>query len=97
MELASKLHPEFIILDIHMDDEHSGAPAQLKSGFTVARLLAISIWTDDETRYFTKAIRADMLLDKSNPGIESIPTIRNCANHQNREQHLKRRAASAQD
>src|SRR6202040_1008906 len=41
MELASKLHPQVIVLDVHMGDEHAVTPAQLRSGLTGSRLLAI--------------------------------------------------------
>ena len=97
IELASKLHPQVILLDVHMNDERSMTPAQLKAGLTGSRLLAMSIWTDEETNSFAKAIGADTLLDKSKLGIELIPAIRFYGTEQNREQSLDGQATAAPD
>ena len=97
LQLASKIHPGVIVLDIHMGDEHSMTPAQLKSSLISSCLLAMSIWTDDETRSLAEAIGAIKLLDKSTLGIDLIPAIRDCANVQNRDQAPKCRGASASD
>jgi chemotaxis response regulator CheB len=47
IELATKLNPQVIVLDIHMPDEHAVTPSQLKTALIGSRLLAISIWKDD--------------------------------------------------
>ncbi len=65
LELASKLHPQVILLDVHMNDERSMTPVQLKAGLMGSTLLAMSIWTDEETRSFAKTLGADTLLDKA--------------------------------
>jgi DNA-binding NarL/FixJ family response regulator len=82
MELASKLHPHVIVLDVHMSDEHAVTPPQLKSGLIGSRLLAISIWKDDETNALAEAIGAVKLLDKSKLATELIPAIREYGNDQ---------------
>jgi len=97
LELASKLRPQVIILDLHMNHEMSVTPAQLKSGLMGSRLLAISIWNDDETKSLAKAIGADILLDKTNLAAELIPAIRNCANNRKIELLLNALEAGASD
>ena len=76
MEIASKLHPQIIVLDVHMGDEHAVTPSQLKSGLIGSRLLAISIWKDDETKALAEALGAAAFLDKSELASELIPAIK---------------------
>jgi chemotaxis response regulator CheB len=80
MEIAFKLHPQIIVLDVHMGDEHAVTPSQLKSGLIGSRLLAISIWKDDETKALAETIGAATLLDKANLAAELIPAIKLNAN-----------------
>ena len=79
IELASKLHPQVIVLDIHMGDEHKMAPSQLKLGLTGSRLVAISIWKDDETKALADTIGAATLLDKANLATELTAAIKHYA------------------
>jgi len=58
IRLAANLRPQVIVLDVHMSDEHTLTQAQLKSGLKGSRLLALSVWNDDETKYCAKAIGA---------------------------------------
>jgi DNA-binding NarL/FixJ family response regulator len=76
IELASKLHPQVIVLDIHMNDERTVTPVQLKSALMGSRLLAMSIWNDDETKSLAKTIGAAAFLDKSELASELIPAIK---------------------
>ena len=55
IEFAMKLHPQMIVLDLHMRDERAFPPFQVKSCLNGSRLLAMSIWTDDETKVLSKA------------------------------------------
>jgi chemotaxis response regulator CheB len=80
IEAAAKLHPQVIVLDVHMSDERTVAPSQLKSGLNGLPLLAISVWIDDETKYLAKAFGAATLLDKTKLAMELIPAIRHYAN-----------------
>ena len=79
IQLAGKLHPQVIVLDVHMSDERTVTRAQLKSGLNGSRLLAISVWNDDETRHLAEAIGAVALLDKSNLATALIPAIKHYA------------------
>jgi two-component system response regulator DevR len=76
IELASTLHPQVIVLDIHMNDERTVTPVQLKSALMGSRLLAMSIWNDDETKSLAKTIGAAAFLDKSELASELIPAIK---------------------
>lgn len=80
IQLAAKLHPQVIVLDVHMSDERTVTRAQLKSGLIGSRLLAMSVWNDEETRYLAEAIGAATLLDKAKLAAELIPAIKHYAN-----------------
>jgi chemotaxis response regulator CheB len=41
IEIAAKLIPQAIVLDVQMGDEHTVTPSQVKSGHNGSRLLAI--------------------------------------------------------
>ena len=74
--LAAEHHPEVIVLDLHMNDEHTVSRTHLKSSLVGSRLLAISVWNDDETKALAKTMGAVTLLDKANLATELIPAIR---------------------
>src|ERR1700722_5968685 len=80
IEIAAKLRPQVIVLDVHMTDERTGTRAQVGSGLKGSRLLAISVWNDDETKYLAEAMGAAVLLDKTKLAKELIPAIRHHAN-----------------
>jgi two-component system, NarL family, response regulator DesR len=79
IEIASRLHPQIIVMDVHMRDEYAVTPSQLKSGLIGSRLLAISIWKDDETKALAETLGAATLLDKANLATELIPVIKHYA------------------
>jgi len=76
MESAAMLRPQIIVIDVHMGDERAVTPAQIKSGLVGSRVLAISIWKDEETRILAESIGAVALLDKTKLVYELIPAIR---------------------
>jgi two-component system response regulator DesR len=76
MESAAMLRPQIIVIDVHMGDERAVTPAQIKSGLVGSRVLAISIWKDEETRVLAESIGAVALLDKTKLVYELIPAIR---------------------
>jgi two-component system response regulator DevR len=79
MHLARKLHPRVVVMDLHMQDENAVTAAQLRSNLASARVLAISFWTDDQTRAFADSVGALVLLDKMNLGTELIASIKQYA------------------
>jgi chemotaxis response regulator CheB len=80
IQIAAKLHPQVIVLDVHMSDERTVTHGQVKSALNGARLLAMSVWNDDETRYLAKSMGAVKLLDKTKLATELIPAIRQFGN-----------------
>ena len=80
IQLAPKLHPQVIVLDVHMSDERLVTRAQVKSGLNGSRVLAISIWNDDETKALAGTLGALTLLDKSNLANTLIPAIKHYGN-----------------
>ena len=84
MKLATTLHPQVIVLDLHMGDERKVTPPQLKSCLNGSRLLAMSIWTDDETKSLAEAVGAVVLLDKTKLADELIPAIKYYVTDQDR-------------
>ena len=79
IKLATKLHPQVIVMDLHMGDDRAVTPSQLKSSLNGSRLLAMSIWNDDETKSLAETIGAVVLLDKSALASELIPAIKQYA------------------
>jgi chemotaxis response regulator CheB len=83
MEVTSKLHPQVIVLDLHMRDEGTVTPSHLKFGLIGSHLLAISIWKDEETKALAETIGAVTLLDKADLASALIPAIKYYASGSN--------------
>ena len=64
MELATKLRPRIVVLDLHMGDERAVTPPQVKTCLVGSVLMAMSIWNDDETKALADALGAVTFLDK---------------------------------
>jgi two-component system response regulator DevR len=79
MELLTNLHPKIIVLDLHMGDERLVSPSLVKSCLNGSRLLAMSIWTDDEAKSLAETFGAVTLLDKTNLATQLIPAIKQYA------------------
>jgi DNA-binding NarL/FixJ family response regulator len=76
IELAKKLQPHVVVLDLHMGDENTVTPSQVKASLSGSRLIAMSVWKDDETKFLADTFGAVALLDKSRLAIELIPAIK---------------------
>jgi len=74
MRLASKLKPDIVIMDLHLDETMS--PAKIKAHFSGMRLLAICVWTDAESQGLAYEYGALKLLGKGVLAAELIPTIK---------------------
>lgn len=79
LNLASATNPEVVLMDVHMGDERTVTHSQLKAGLTGSRLLAMSIWNDDETKALAASYGAVALLDKTKLMNDLIPSIRRYA------------------
>lgn len=65
MRLAGELKPDVIVLDLHMGDEEQFDSAEVKAAFAGARLIAVSIWDDDETKILANSYGAIATVDKT--------------------------------
>lgn len=81
IKIATTLRPQVVILDVHMQDEEDRTPAQVKSCLVGSRVLAISVWTDGETKALAESYGAVALLDKANLAAELISTIKQQTNN----------------
>jgi DNA-binding NarL/FixJ family response regulator len=73
--LIRELNPDVVVLDVHMPGEITFLSNEFKSQLRGSRLLAISIWADEQTRQLAYALGAVALLQKANLGATLIPTI----------------------
>jgi DNA-binding NarL/FixJ family response regulator len=80
IQLANELNPQVVVMDLHMSDEAQITPQHVRSNLShVCRLLAMSLWYDDETASLARSFGAAVLLDKSNLAATLIPAIVNSA------------------
>ncbi len=62
-----------------MTDENDVTPSQIKSSLAGSRLLAISLWNDEETKALADSYGAIALLDKTKLAQKLIPAIKRYA------------------
>lgn len=79
IQLIVEYHPDIVIMDLHMPDEHKVSVAETKSALSGCYLVAISVWNDRETKARADAFGACRLLDKRLLAAELIPAIQECA------------------
>ena len=79
MQLAEKLHPQIVVMDLHMGDENDVTPSHIKSCLVGSLLLAISFWNDNETKTLADSFGAVAWLDKTKLTEELIPAIKRYA------------------
>jgi chemotaxis response regulator CheB len=76
IQMRKNLKPDVIVMDLHMSGEDDFTPEDLKSHLNDgSRLLAISIWNDEETKALADRFGAVTLLDKMELHHKLIPTI----------------------
>ena len=78
IQLASDLKPQVVVMDLHMTDDFSVSPQEIKSTLHALgpRLIAISFWDDKDTRALAERFGAVILLDKLTFATELIPEIK---------------------
>jgi CheY-like chemotaxis protein len=72
---ASELHPDLIILDLNLPDRNHIAPFEAKRLLNGAKVLAITLGTDDLKEELLDSVGAVRLLDKAELSNELIPAI----------------------
>jgi len=75
IEKTSELHPDLIILDLNLPDRNHIAHSEAKRLLNGAKVLAITLSTDDLTEELLASVGAVRLLDKKELANELIPTI----------------------
>src|ERR1700683_4347551 len=77
MPLIETLRPNVVVMDLHMPDEFKIKPTDVKSQLRKAasRLLAISIWDDDDSRALADSLGAAALLNKIDLSATLVPAI----------------------
>jgi DNA-binding NarL/FixJ family response regulator len=77
LDLATSLKPDVILLDLHMPDSDSPESGFVKLRLlsTGSRILAISLWQDEETKIIAQSYGAKGLLDKGKLFDELVPAI----------------------
>jgi two-component system response regulator DevR len=76
-QMAADLKPAIVLMDLHMPDERSVEPALVKTRLQsfAKHVLAMSIWTDAESKALAESYGASVLLDKSTLASNLIPAI----------------------
>ena len=77
IEMTALLHPDVIILDLHMPDRNLVTPTKVKSLLNGAKVLAITLGVDDLTENLdlSNSVGAVKLVDKMNLSHQLIPAI----------------------
>ena len=75
--LAATLQPDVILLDLHMPDgdRFESAFVKVRLLSVRSRILAMSLWQDEETQTIAQGYGAVVLLDKGKLFDELIPAI----------------------
>jgi chemotaxis response regulator CheB len=79
IDLTAEFCPDVVVMDIHMGDEKKVKASDLKSSLVDCYLLAMSLWTDEETKVLAKSFGAVTLLDKTKLATELLPFLRQYA------------------
>jgi DNA-binding NarL/FixJ family response regulator len=83
IKMIKDLEPHVIVMDLHMSDKEGVGPLEIMSHLAEngSRLLAISVWNDDETKALAATCGASRFLDKATLGSELLPAIKQLAPH----------------
>src|SRR5579872_4685373 len=76
ISLASELHPQVVVLDLHMPDEKTISHQEVKSHLNHgSKVLVMSVWNDEESKELAASLGAAAFLDKMNLASTLIPAI----------------------
>ena len=76
IQMASDLEPRVIVMDLHMPDENTITPEEVKSRLSHDfHVLGMSVWNDEDTKELAENLGAAVLLDKMNLASTLVPTI----------------------
>jgi DNA-binding NarL/FixJ family response regulator len=75
IQKTAELHPDLIVLDVHLADEDHIALTEVKGLLNGAKVLAISFGSDEHTGELAASVGAVKLLDKMDLSDQLIPAI----------------------
>jgi len=77
IQIANDLKPQVIVMDLHMPDDTKIMPSELKSHLNSegSKILAVSVWQDEDAHALAKSMGAVALLDKASLAYGLVPTI----------------------
>jgi chemotaxis response regulator CheB len=75
IQKTAELHPDLIVLDVHLASEDRTKLTEAKSLLNGAKVLGISFGTDEHTRELAESVGAVKLLDKMDLSEQLIPAI----------------------
>ena len=76
VQMMNELNPEVIVMDVHMPNGTAATFLDLKSRLNHgSRMLAISVWNDEDTKALVDSLGTFPLLDKMELSDKLIPTI----------------------
>jgi len=84
IQSALDLKPQVVVMDLHMPDESSVNPQEIKFLLDklVSQLIAMSFWNDENTQVLARSFGAVTLLDKMRLVDELIPAIKAATSEQ---------------
>ena len=75
IQKTAELHPDLILLDVHLAERAGIAPTKAKGLLNGAKILAITLGADDVKEELLHGVGAAKLLDKMNLSDQLIPAI----------------------
>ncbi len=75
IQKTAELHPDLIILDVHLAERDSIAPSKVKGLLNGAKVLAITLGADEVNEELLHGVGAAKLLDKMDLSDQLIPAI----------------------
>jgi DNA-binding NarL/FixJ family response regulator len=75
IQKTTELHPDLIILDLNMPDRNHIAPSEAKRLLNGAKVVAITLGTDDLKEELLDSVGAVKVLDKADLADQLIPAI----------------------
>lgn len=79
LQMKDRLQPEVIVMDLYMPNENNIPVEEMKAKLNHgSRVVAVSVWVDEEAKALAQRFGAFKLLDKMDVGNTLIPTILDC-------------------
>ena len=81
LRLVSELHPDVLVMDLHMPVPHRMTAADIGRAIAQSpcRIIAISVWVDELAQEIAQSLDAVARLDKSEMPRTLLPAIRSAA------------------